>query len=52
MSILVEGKLTGPAGGSINNADIVLTAINTSLVVLGELLSQQKQTTKVTMPLR
>jgi len=35
MSILVEGKLTGPAGGSINNADIVLTAINTSLVVLG-----------------
>lgn len=35
MSILVEGTLLSPAGHVIGNADIVLTSISTSLVVLG-----------------
>ncbi|CAI0694528.1 Prophage tail fibre N-terminal [Serratia fonticola] len=35
MSILVDGILKSSAGNVIGNADIVLTAISTSLVVLG-----------------
>lgn len=35
MSILVEGTLLSPAGHVIDAADIVLTSISTSLVVLG-----------------
>jgi hypothetical protein len=35
MSILVEGTLLSPAGHVIGNADIVLTSVSTSLVVLG-----------------
>lgn len=35
MSILVDGTLKSPAGNVIGNADIVLTSISTSLVVLG-----------------
>ncbi|MFS7187869.1 prophage tail fiber N-terminal domain-containing protein [Serratia proteamaculans] len=35
MSILVEGTLLSPAGHVIGSADIVLTSISTSLVVLG-----------------
>lgn len=35
MSILVDGTLKSPAGNVIGNADITLTAISTSLTVLG-----------------